>query len=169
MPLATWIKERQRRRGDDLNILKLTPSVSLITSHLHNDRFWVGPPLGTEQEVAVITQSSCRAHSQNSTNSVIHYQQMKDFHTNYEKRVSRNICFKGTSVIIENTLNAIKQLELIIALKMFRFLITMELVNIFTFRELFLSEINTIFYDSSLNHMNLWKTFLGFFPSARYV
>lgn len=105
----------------------------------------MGPPLGTEQEVAVITQSSCREHSQNSTNSVIHYQQIADFHTNYGKRVSRNICFKGTSVIIENTLNAIKQMELIIALKMFRFLITMELVNIFTFRELFLSEINTIF------------------------
>lgn len=46
---------------------------------------------------------------------------------------------------MENTLNAIKQMELIIALKTFRFLITIELVNIFTFRELFLSEINTFF------------------------
>lgn len=68
---------------------------------------------------------------------------MEDFHANYGKRVSRNIGFKGTSVIMENTLNAIKQMELIIALKMFTFLITMELANIFTFRELFLYEINT--------------------------
>lgn len=70
---------------------------------------------------------------------------MEDFHANYGKRASRNICFKGTSVIMENTLNAIKQMELIIVLKMFTFLITMELVNIFTFRELFLYEINTFF------------------------
>lgn len=46
-------------------------------------------------------------------------------------------------MIMKNTLNAIKQMELIIALKMFTFLITMEFVNIFTFRELFLYEINT--------------------------
>lgn len=56
---------------------------------------------------------------------------------------------------MENTLNAIKQMELIIALKMFRFLITMELVNMFTFREIFLSKINTIFCDISLYHMKL--------------